>query len=191
VGRFRQHRGRGVTNGVSEPLLQGELRIAWPNGERYRVVRNALSEALERSRPLARAATIRPYLQAFTLAGASRATHHMKSASRSARPKSWASTLGALESPQCLSARFTPPLSRSNRDDYGRCAVAPYFPHEKTAALSGVRRSARACSDAGSVDPDAIPGPELIAVRMALRLRVPARHRAGPGPFTGDSGSTR
>jgi len=30
-------------------------------------VRNALSEALERSRPLARAATIRPYLQAFTL----------------------------------------------------------------------------------------------------------------------------
>ena len=37
--------------------------VAWL----YRVVRNALSEALERSRPLAKAATIRPFLQAFTL----------------------------------------------------------------------------------------------------------------------------
>ena len=46
---------------------KGSYGLAWPNGEPYRVVRDALSEALERSRPLARAATIRPYLQAFTL----------------------------------------------------------------------------------------------------------------------------
>ncbi len=46
---------------------RGSYGLAWPNGEPYRVVRNALSEAIERSRPLARAATIRPYLQAFTL----------------------------------------------------------------------------------------------------------------------------
>ena len=46
---------------------KGSYGLAWPNGEPYRVVRNALSEALERSRPLVRAATIRPYLQAFTL----------------------------------------------------------------------------------------------------------------------------
>jgi hypothetical protein len=46
---------------------KGSYGLAWPNGEPYRVVRNALSEALERSRPMARAATIRPYLQAFTL----------------------------------------------------------------------------------------------------------------------------
>jgi hypothetical protein len=41
--------------------------LAWPNAEPYRVVRNALSEAIERSRPYANAAMIRPYLQAFTL----------------------------------------------------------------------------------------------------------------------------
>jgi hypothetical protein len=41
---------------------RGSYGLAWPNGEPYRVVRNALSEALERSRPLAKAATIRPYL---------------------------------------------------------------------------------------------------------------------------------
>src|ERR1044071_3241776 len=46
---------------------RGSYGIAWPHGEPYRVVRNALSEALERSRPLAKAATIRPFLQAFTL----------------------------------------------------------------------------------------------------------------------------
>src|SRR6059036_3878425 len=46
---------------------RGSYGLARPNAEPYRVVRNALSEALERSRPLARAATIRPYLQAFTL----------------------------------------------------------------------------------------------------------------------------
>src|SRR5213594_4339515 len=46
---------------------RGAFGLAWPNGEPYRVVRNALTEALERSRPLSRAATIRPYLQAFTL----------------------------------------------------------------------------------------------------------------------------
>jgi hypothetical protein len=46
---------------------RGSYGLAWPNGEPYRVVRNALSEAIERSRPYARAATIRPYLQAFTL----------------------------------------------------------------------------------------------------------------------------
>jgi hypothetical protein len=46
---------------------RGSYGLAWPNGEPYRVVHDALSEALERSRPLANAATIRPYLQAFTL----------------------------------------------------------------------------------------------------------------------------
>src|SRR5881409_1247965 len=46
---------------------KGSYGLAWPNAEPYRIVHNALSEALERSRPLARAATIRPYLQAFTL----------------------------------------------------------------------------------------------------------------------------
>ena len=46
---------------------RGRYGLAWPNGEPYRVVRNALSEAIERSRPYAKAATIRPYLQAFTL----------------------------------------------------------------------------------------------------------------------------
>src|SRR5213594_4688403 len=46
---------------------KGSYGLAWPNGEPYRIVRNALSEALERSRPLAKAATIRPFLQAFTL----------------------------------------------------------------------------------------------------------------------------
>jgi len=38
-----------------------------PNAEPYRVVRNALREAIERTRPHAAAAAIRPYLQAFTL----------------------------------------------------------------------------------------------------------------------------
>jgi hypothetical protein len=46
---------------------RGSYGLAWPNGEPYRVVRNALLEALERSRPFARSAAIRPYLQAFTL----------------------------------------------------------------------------------------------------------------------------
>ena len=46
---------------------RGSYGLAWPNGEPYRVVRHALSEALERSRSLAKAAIIRPYLQAFTL----------------------------------------------------------------------------------------------------------------------------
>ncbi len=46
---------------------RGSYGLAWPNAEPYRVVRNALREAIERSRPLAKAATIRPFLQAFTL----------------------------------------------------------------------------------------------------------------------------
>jgi hypothetical protein len=45
----------------------GSYGFARPNAEPYRVVRNALREALERSRPHANAALIRPYLQAFTL----------------------------------------------------------------------------------------------------------------------------
>jgi hypothetical protein len=44
-----------------------------------------------------------------------------------------------------------------------------------------------ACSDAGSVDPDAIPRPELVAVRMALDSAF--RHdRTLDTAFTGDSG---
>ena len=46
---------------------RGSYGLAWPNGEPYRVVHNALSEAIQRSSPFAQAATIRPYLQAFTL----------------------------------------------------------------------------------------------------------------------------
>ncbi|MGH7521938.1 MAG: putative glycoside hydrolase [Gemmatimonadales bacterium] len=46
---------------------RGSYGLAWPNAEPYRVVRNALREAIERSRPLGKAATIRPFLQAFTL----------------------------------------------------------------------------------------------------------------------------
>jgi len=46
---------------------RGSYGLAVPNAEPYRVVRNALMEAIERSRPIANAATIRPYLQAFTL----------------------------------------------------------------------------------------------------------------------------
>src|SRR5258708_13199040 len=44
-----------------------------------------------------------------------------------------------------------------------------------------------ACSDAGSVDPDAIPGPELIAVRMALDSAFLHDTALDPA-FTGDSG---
>ena len=44
-----------------------------------------------------------------------------------------------------------------------------------------------ACSDAGGVDPDAIPGPELVAVRIALDSAF--RHDATlDSAFTGDSG---
>src|SRR6266576_4801769 len=51
-------------------------------------------------------------------------------------------------------------------------------------ALTGVLA---ACSDAGGVDPDAIPGPELVAVRMALDSAF--RHDTTLDPaFTGDSG---
>jgi hypothetical protein len=46
---------------------RGSYGLAVPNAEPYRVVRNALMEAIERSRPFANSATIRPYLQAFTL----------------------------------------------------------------------------------------------------------------------------
>jgi len=46
---------------------RGSYGLAWPNGEPYRVVRNALREAIERSRPFAKSAMIRPFLQAFTL----------------------------------------------------------------------------------------------------------------------------
>ncbi|MGH7548695.1 MAG: putative glycoside hydrolase [Gemmatimonadales bacterium] len=46
---------------------RGAFGVAWPNGEPYRVVRYALRDALERSRPHPAAAEIRPFLQAFTL----------------------------------------------------------------------------------------------------------------------------
>jgi len=44
-----------------------------------------------------------------------------------------------------------------------------------------------ACSDAGGVDPDAIPGPELVAVRMALDSAFLHDTALDPA-FTGDSG---
>jgi len=46
---------------------RGAFGLAWPNGQPYRVVRAALSDALQRSRPHPAAAEIRPFLQAFTL----------------------------------------------------------------------------------------------------------------------------
>jgi len=46
---------------------RGAFGLAWPNGEPYRVVRYALTDALQRSRPHPAAAEIRPFLQAFTL----------------------------------------------------------------------------------------------------------------------------
>ncbi len=46
---------------------RGAFGFAWPNAQPYRVVRSALSDALERSRPLPGSAEIRPFLQAFTL----------------------------------------------------------------------------------------------------------------------------
>ena len=46
---------------------RGSFGFAWPNGQPYRVVRSALSDALQRSRPLPGSAEIRPFLQAFTL----------------------------------------------------------------------------------------------------------------------------
>jgi hypothetical protein len=51
-------------------------------------------------------------------------------------------------------------------------------------ALTGV---IAACSDAGGVDPDAIPGPELVAVRMALDSAFLHDTALDPA-FTGDSG---
>ena len=45
----------------------GAYGYARPNANPYAIVKNALREALERSRPHARFAAIRPYLQAFTL----------------------------------------------------------------------------------------------------------------------------
>jgi hypothetical protein len=45
----------------------GSYGLARPNHEPYRVVRNALREAIERSKQLQKSARIRPYLQAFTL----------------------------------------------------------------------------------------------------------------------------
>src|SRR5437899_10120019 len=46
---------------------RGAFGYAWPNGQPYRVVRSALNDALQRSRPLPGSAEIRPFLQAFTL----------------------------------------------------------------------------------------------------------------------------
>jgi hypothetical protein len=45
----------------------GSYGLARPNHEPYRVVRNALREAIERSKQINKAARIRPFLQAFTL----------------------------------------------------------------------------------------------------------------------------
>src|SRR5437870_2074175 len=46
---------------------RGAYGYAWPNGQPYHIVRSALSDALQRSRPLPGSAEIRPFLQAFTL----------------------------------------------------------------------------------------------------------------------------
>src|SRR5437667_9419648 len=46
---------------------RGAFGYAWPNGQPYRVVRRALTDALKRPEPLPGSAEIRPFLQAFTL----------------------------------------------------------------------------------------------------------------------------
>ncbi len=46
---------------------RGAFGYAWPNGQPYHIVRAALKDALQRSRPLPGSAEIRPFLQAFTL----------------------------------------------------------------------------------------------------------------------------
>ncbi len=46
---------------------RGAFGYAWPNGQPYRIVRSALTDALKRSEPLPGSAEIRPFLQAFTL----------------------------------------------------------------------------------------------------------------------------
>jgi hypothetical protein len=46
---------------------RGAFGYAWPNGQPYRIVRSALTDALKRSDPLPGSAEIRPFLQAFTL----------------------------------------------------------------------------------------------------------------------------
>jgi hypothetical protein len=46
---------------------RGSYGYERPNANPYAIVKNALGEALARSRPHAKSATIRPYLQAFTL----------------------------------------------------------------------------------------------------------------------------
>src|SRR2546423_3647546 len=46
---------------------RGAFGYAWPNGQPYRIVRRALTEALKRSEPLPGSAEIRPFLQAYTL----------------------------------------------------------------------------------------------------------------------------
>src|ERR1051325_462929 len=46
---------------------RGAFGYAWPNGQPYHIVRSALTDALQRSRPLPGSAEIRPFLQAFTL----------------------------------------------------------------------------------------------------------------------------
>ena len=46
---------------------RGAYGYARPNANPYAIVKNALREALERSRPHVKAAAIRPFLQAFTL----------------------------------------------------------------------------------------------------------------------------
>ena len=46
---------------------RGAFGYAWPNGQPYRIVRSALTDALKRSEPLPGSVEIRPFLQAFTL----------------------------------------------------------------------------------------------------------------------------
>src|SRR5213596_2533007 len=46
---------------------RGAFGYAWPNGQPYHIVHSALTDALQRSRPLPGSAEIRPFLQAFTL----------------------------------------------------------------------------------------------------------------------------
>ena len=63
---------------------RGAFGYAWPNGQPYHIVHSALTDALQRSRPLPGSAEIRPFLQALRSGGGCPATPRSRSASRSA-----------------------------------------------------------------------------------------------------------
>ncbi|HEU5040247.1 MAG TPA: putative glycoside hydrolase [Gemmatimonadales bacterium] len=77
---YPSHYGRGVYS------------LKHPNSEPYRVIRNAMQDALRRSAGLGKTAEIRPYLQAFTLGQPRYTAEHVREQIRAAEElglKSW------------------------------------------------------------------------------------------------------